>query len=118
MEIQVKSNVIKKNWRGEWMAKARIDLTAPRQLQITTMKSASGKLRTYASVVEIEESTTTPGIFFEKFELFGDFNKTYLENKVRCTAKAIEKQQDEVLAIRAQVLVDAKVFYANKGIAL
>lgn len=117
MEIQVKSNVVKKNYRGEWMAKARIDVAAPRQLQITTMKSANGQLRTFASVVEIEESST-PGIFFEKFELFGDFNKVYASNKVRCTAKAIEKQQDEVIAIRAQVLADAKAFYLAKGIEL
>lgn len=115
--MQVKSNIVKKNYRGEWMAKARLPLTAPRELQVTTMKSANGKLRTYASVVEIEESDT-PGIFFEKFELFGDFNKVYFESKVRCTQKAIETQQDAVLAILDEIVVDAKVFYANKGIAL
>lgn len=116
MEIQVKSNVIKKNYRGEWTAKARIDLAAPRQLQIYTGKAANGRLRTYASVVELEE--IAPGVNAEKFELFGDFNKTYAETKTRCTAKAIETQQDEVIAIRAQILADAKAFYAAKGIEL
>lgn len=116
MEIRIKSNISWKNWRGAWTAKARIDLAAPRQLQITTLKSASGRLRTIASVVEIEEIAF--GVNSEKFALFGDFNKVYAESTVRCTQKAVEKQQDEVLAIRAQVLADAQAFYAAKGITL
>jgi hypothetical protein len=92
---------ISKGYHG-WSAESEVKV-GERLVRITTMKRSNGMLATMATAGKQE------GLFFS-FMVFQDFNKVLLQEKARCTEKAVAAQHS--LVDLAALTADVEAFYA------
>ena len=98
-----------------WQAKSCIDLPdngeieegSKRELHITTSKSLSGYLVTYASACTVSDG-------FVRTRVFRDFHKLVYEAGDRCTERNVQAQQLLVLKLVPELLETAIAHEAAK----
>ena len=78
-------------------------------INVTTMKRYGGALATTAKVERRLSDETSV------FEPFSDWSKTYISTRVRCTAKAVENQAAEGLAMALADALDVYNLYVSGG---
>lgn len=75
---------------NSWKSETTLALGDSRRLKISTFKTFSGTLRTFATVCKVERG-------FEIFVMYEDLNIRLAEQKVRVTQKAVETQHHGTL---------------------
>lgn len=93
------STTIYKDIRNNWHAETHIPLEGIQQLRISTWKTDSGDLQSFASVCKVENGYVTHMIH-------QDYSRRVIVNRVRCTEKAVREQHKQAIALLPKILED------------
>ena len=102
------NGAVVRNMRGELRVAQRIMLSESVYLEVLTCKNFSKKLVTAARVWIIENGNATT-------RMYQDYSKTLLTREKRATAKAIEAQQADGLAMAQDLALSVYNQYVSSG---
>ena len=101
--------------RTGWKAQTDYELGVGVTLEIVTRKTYSGDLESTAKVWKVKPNGIKSHGFGIGDDSYGDFSKTVIKSKDRCTEKNVRVQHGTAEAQAELLKAEALAFYARKA---